>query len=563
MGPGMIVSSVGSPVYLPSPPQAPAPVAWPRDVFVPSMAVAAEAKPSVAVARPGALNCEPFRMTHDLQVDLDPARGTMTGDDRMTVSRVPSDGAVGFRLDPGLEIRDIQWRGQRLAYRRQDDRIHVDLSGACDPGDATRIRVRYEGAIPGKENGPGAPGVYLYDETLWHPNHMGEHDESRLTVTVPADWQATASGDETADTVADGRRSYTWETPWAGSGLSLAAAHYDVTARQEEGIAVRTFLFPTSNVDADRLVKRSGDVLRFFQPLFGPYPYDRLDVVESTSEFAEGTPGTVMFNDSVLKDTDELDDFLAHEISHNWWAGALAGYSDRGIWYEAFAEFSANLFTRGAKDSPKSIQERDAILQEWHDKIGAGGATPVRDANDYSDWDRTELVAYYKGAFVLDMLRDKLGDDAFFSGMRTFVANNSGSFPDWNDAQAAFEQASGKDLSKFFTQWLDRPDAPRLALQQVSVASVPGGWQVQGQVLQTQSGEPYELDLPVVIKTQDGQLVRKTIPLGAEPGAFQWTLPSQPASVQIDPEARIFRLKGDAEEWSAPRAMPPVTLAMG
>ncbi|MBM3464885.1 MAG: M1 family metallopeptidase [Armatimonadetes bacterium] len=546
------------PLCVPTPPPAAAPE-QPLDragVAAPT-ATPATTSPTAAVET-SRLNAGQFRLTHDLQVRIDPETGRMAGDDRMDVSRIPNDGFVCFRLHPDLNLRDVTLNGERLDVSRRGNKVRVDLRG--HENEPARVRVRYDGRIPGPENGPGQLGVYLYDESYWHPNHMGEHGESTLTVTVPREWSATASGVEQSVREGDNFRSYTWRTPWAGSGLTLAAAQYDVTRDEQSGLPVRAFLYPNSDVDANALIRRSRDVVNFFEPLFGPYPYDRLDIVESMSEGANASPGIILFHPTTLRDAETLDDFLSHEVSHNWWAGALAGYTERGLWYEAFAEFSANIFTRGAVDSPIAVRDRHAVLDRWRDVIGANETTPVRDVNSYEPWDEKNLVAYHKGAYVLHMLRDRLGDEAFFKGMRAFVEDNRASFVSWEDAQSAFETASGQDLGGFFSQWLDRGDAPSLALEQVGANAVPGGWSIEGKVRQVQTGAPYDLEVPVVVKTRDGEVHRRNVPVGAREGTFSWTLPAEPESVEVDPEARIFRLRSDSEMWVSSRETPPTTL---
>jgi len=527
--------------------------ARPPEIGAPKRLVAPEDLP---------LNREPFRLSHDLRVRLYPDRGEMVGDDRMVISRLPYDQQANFLLSPELSVRDVTIDGARVPYRREDDRIEVDLRDVAEAGDSVRLRVRYDGRLPGKENGPGASGTYLYDESWWHPSHHGVHGRARLTVSMPAEWTATASAGEQSTEVSGGWRTTCWETPWAGAGLSLAAARYDVTAEERDGRQLRAFLFPGSSANAQRLIDKSAGIIRYFTPLFGSYPYDHLDIAESNTEGAGGVPSLILFQPGELTDEEGLDDFLAHELSHNWWAGALAGYTADGLWYEAFAEYSANLYTRGSKDSPRAVREREAVLSRWHDEIGAPGATPLREVRSYDPWEEKSLVAYYKGAFVLDMLRDRLGDDAFFGGLRTFVQQQRGHFTSWSDAQSAFESASGEDLSTFFGQWLDRGDAPSLALQQVHTTAVPGGWQLDGAVQQVQSGDPYDLDVPVIVKTRDGQVFRKSLPMGDRQGTFSWTLPAPPTEVQIDPESRLFRLKNDQEVWIAGQAPPPVTLSM-
>jgi hypothetical protein len=505
-------------------------------------------------------NAQPFRMFHDLAVRLDPQQNTLYGDDRIGISRVPDNGQVAFHLHPDLRVRAVWCESQLVPAERDGSLVRVDLGGLG--GQPTRLRVRYDGPIPTASGQPPTQGVYLYDDVFWHPNHLGEHGESRLEATMPDQWAATASAHEEAVTTDKSSRVYVWDTPWAGTGFSLAAAQYKCQHEARGAQQFRTFLCPDSAADAKKLIDESASVMRFFEPLFGPFPYDHLDIVESrTAAATGGAPAVVLFDSSAVSDARHLDAFMAHQIAHGWWAGAIGGYGSNDLWYESFSQFSADLYTQGAPDSTAAAASRNAILADWRAQVGEAGACPVAECTDADEAAVRQIVAYRKGAFVLHMLRDRLGDEVFFNGMRRFVADNEGSLATWADAEDAFERASGHDLSGFFEQWLERGDAPSLALRDVTVEPVANGYKVSGKLHQVQSGAPYSLQVPLTIQTAGGPCQVET---GQAAQGFECVVPDAVKQVTIDPQARLFRLTTDEESWVAPSPPqpPPATLLM-
>ena len=82
----------------------------------------------------------------------------------------------------------------------------------------------------------------------------------------------------------------------------------------------------------------------------------------------------------------------------------------------------------------------------------------------FPDWehpsadDRT--LVYRKGAYVLYLLRESLGDDAFWSGVRAYTRAHMGKSVTTADLQKSIEAATGRDLSSFFARWVYSAAAP-------------------------------------------------------------------------------------------------------
>jgi len=76
----------------------------------------------------------------------------------------------------------------------------------------------------------------------------------------------------------------------------------------------------------------------------------------------------------------------------------------------------------------------------------------------FPDWDRPtsadRTLVYHKGAYVLHQLREKLGEDAFWDGIRDYTRTFFGKSVTTSDLQAAMEESSGTDLSPFFDEWV-------------------------------------------------------------------------------------------------------------
>jgi len=143
---------------------------------------------------------------------------------------------------------------------------------------------------------------------------------------------------------------------------------------------------------------------------------------------------------------------------------------------------------------------------------------------------------YQKGAWVLHMLRRKLGDETFFRALRRYYAAHAGATATTDDLRHALEAASGQDLVAFFQQWLRRPGFPELRIawrwDEAERRAVVDVAQVQG-------GEPYELDLDLAFRAGD-RVERRTLTLRQGEESSRVSLPFAPGVVEVDPDGWLL-----------------------
>jgi aminopeptidase N len=165
-----------------------------------------------------------------------------------------------------------------------------------------------------------------------------------------------------------------------------------------------------------------------------------------------------------------------------------------------------------------------------------------------------QIVGYNKSAYVFLMLNDLLGEDGFNRGIRLIWERHRFKQAGWADLKAAFEAGSGKELSAFFQQWVERRGAPALRLEDVSARRSGGGYELTIVIGQ---GDPfYRLDVPVTVETAGGPLAHRVEVTGARTIA-SFTLDAEPRQVAVDPDYRLFRRLAPGE---APPILRDVTL---
>jgi aminopeptidase N len=144
---------------------------------------------------------------------------------------------------------------------------------------------------------------------------------------------------------------------------------------------------------------------------------------------------------------------------------------------------------------------------------------------------------YQKAGWVLHMLRNEVGDVDFWNGIRTYYATYQNSNAMTSDFKRVIEEASGKDLSLFFHQWLYTGGHPNLT----------GSWsynaklkEVTIDVKQTQKGAFFQFPLEIELIGADGNKEIKTVKIEAQQSKLTVKTAFEPVEMVLDPETWLL-----------------------
>ncbi len=180
----------------------------------------------------------------------------------------------------------------------------------------------------------------------------------------------------------------------------------------------------------------------------------------------EHTSATTM-TDSILLDPIEIlerdsDSIVAHELAHQWFGDLLTCRDWSNLWLnEGFASYFDPLFTEHDKGDDAF---RLAMASDLASYLGSDRQyrRPIVEARYGDPWQMFDGVTYAKGACVLHALRGLVGDDAWWRGIKLYVATNKDKNVETADFRKAMETASGRDLAWFFDQWVYHGGHPEL-----------------------------------------------------------------------------------------------------
>ena len=152
----------------------------------------------------------------------------------------------------------------------------------------------------------------------------------------------------------------------------------------------------------------------------------------------------------------EQDEWLAaHEFAHQWWGNMVTCRDWNHFWLnEGIATFMAAAYLEHRFGRAAYMREIDSYRANYEKVRDAGKDKSLV----FPDWNRPtredRTLVYDKGAYVLHLLREEMGERAFWNGIKIFTRRHFGKSVITSDFVSAMEQAHGKSLQPFFTKWI-------------------------------------------------------------------------------------------------------------
>jgi hypothetical protein len=499
---------------------------------------------------------------HDIAVSLDLPSHALRATDRVTLA-VPAGVDTlrpGFFLGTALAIDSIKLGGRALAAVDPDPRIARPDSGGI-PTRFVRVglpagtrwpvtlEVAYHGTIHDVPAGPGqeyarsfedsnglidSAGVFLSGASAWVPELPGSLFTFELRVVLPPGQRSMSQGTGSRP-APGGPEAWTCVSPQ--EEIYLIAGPYRVTEREHEGVLMQTFLYGDDPELAGRYLDATARYLDLYRELLGSYPYPKFALVENFWQTGFGMPSFTLLGDKVIRLPFIVSTSYGHEILHNWFGNGVYVEWEKGNWCEGLTSYLADHLYK--EQDGQGAGYRRASLQTYREFVRHANDLPLTAFRSRHD-PATEAVGYGKAMMTFHMLRLRLGDEEFVAGLRRLVEDFRFRRASWDDVRAAFEAASGEDLSGFFYQWVTRVGAPSLRLGEPRVTPMPDGFQLEVEV--RQAAPAYALRVPLAV-TVAGEATPRldVVALDDTVVTYAVELAHEPLGVALDPAFDVWR----------------------
>jgi hypothetical protein len=436
----------------------------------------------------------------------------------------------------------------RLPAAERERRVEIAWRGAVEPLDESQS---HRDTVRNARPVAGARGSFLPGSTLWHPIVAHGLSGYRAAIAVPAGQKALVPGRIVEELEDAERYRARFDFPHPSDGIDLIAGPYrvenrDVRTRAGTPVRLRTYFHPEIAGLAAGYLDAVIGYIDLYEGWIGAYPFTEFSVVSSPTPTGFGMPTLTYLGIDVLRLPFIRATSLGHEVLHNWWGNGVFVEYARGNWSEGLTTFMADYHYK-EKQGPAAARE---MRLEWLRDFAALPAGEDRPLNRFVArfHGASQIVGYNKTAMVFLMLRDTIGAEAFDAGIREFWRTKKFRVASWGDLRRAFEDASKRDLSGFFAQWLDRTGAP--AVRIADARAVPRGAEWRVTVALAQAAPHYRLRVPVRVRTAGGEDTR-TLDLDGDRAVASFETAARPVALVLDPDLRLFRRL-------APDEAPPI-----
>jgi len=491
-----------------------------------------------------------------------------------------------LRLDAkGMEIKKVALvkgvNQSALKYSYDDFNLNIKLDKTYKAGESYTIYIDYtakpdefdekynKGALLGikgmffinplGEDKTKPTQIWTQGETesnsVWFPtiDKTNQKSTEELTVTVDNKYVTLSNGKLMSQKKnPDGTRTDYWkmDLPHAPYLFFLGVGNYAIVKDKWKGKEVNYYVEPEYASVAKKIFGNTPEMMTYFSKITGvDFPWIKYSQITGRDYVAgamENTTATIHQNfaqqDSrELVDGNNWESTIAHELFHQWFGDYVTTESWSNLTLnESFADFSQTLWEEykygidaGAAENYQGMQ---GYLQSGSENIDL-----VR--FHYADReDMFDAVSYQKGGRILNMLRNVVGDSAFFKSLNLYLTTNKFKSAEAHQLRLAFEEVTGRDLNWFFNQWYFGSGHPEVTIDYVYNDAAG---KVNVIIKQNQkSGKIFTL--PIAIDIYNGaNKIRNNVWVKNEVDTFTFNYSQRPDLINVDGDKVILWAKKD------------------
>ncbi len=398
-------------------------------------------------------------------------------DGRAKIIATTTDVRAEYSLDlaQSMRVAKVTVNGRRPAkFAHRGGKLTVTPAEKLPAGAVLVFGVQYSGTPIPLRTMWGEVGWEELDEgslvasqpngaPTWFPcdDHPGSKATYRIAVTTDAPFVAIANGTLVHKTRKASRttRVYEQPEPMATYLATVQTGHYEIRTLATEPVPQYGIHPPRLRAEFDRDFARQTEMLELFTRLFGPYPFAHYTalVTDDDLEIPLEAQGLSIFGANFCDGTGREERLVAHELAHQWFGNSLTLNRWCDIWlHEGFACYAEWLWSENSGGRSAHAHALDAHR---------GLARKPQDIllEDPGPKDMFDDRIYKRGALTLHALRLQLGDEPFFTLLRTWTEEHrhgNVTTAQFKDLAARFSEVSLRPLWEAWLSTRELPPAP-------------------------------------------------------------------------------------------------------
>ena len=478
-----------------------------------------------------------------------------------------------FTLDAkAMLIHKVSLNGEIVDYDYDDFEITLKLPKKYSKEETFTVYIKYTARpekVKEKESGTitSAKGLYFINadgadknkptqiwtqgetegSSCWFPTIDAPNQKStqEIYITVPNKYITLSNGALISQTKKGESRTDYWkmDQKHAPYLFFMGVGEFEIIKDNYKDIAVDYYVEKEYAKYAKDIFGNTPEMMQFFSNKLGvTFPwnkYSQIVVRDYVSGAMENTTAVVHAEQAYqmpgqLIDENKQENTIAHELFHHWFGDLVTSESWSNLTLnESFANYSEYLwqaYKYGNEAAEMHLYQNTKLYLDGQE----GDKNLVR-FNYLDKEDMFDLVSYNKGGAILHMLRNYVGDSAFFASLKMYLNLYKYKAAEAHQLRLVFEKVTGKDLNWFFNQWYFGANHPKIAVS-YDYNKLLKTVTVNIQQLQAQN-----FQFPLTLDIFEGNNIRReTVFVENNDASFIFDFKIQPTLIQVNADGVLL-----------------------
>ena len=502
-------------------------------------------------------------LNYSFELNLNDSSDIIYGTANIKLSTRPNEDNV--RLDlisknkegRGMSVESILFNGKEIPYTHVDNVINIDTRGIVY-SISDMITVKYEGIpVTGLIIGPNMHGDRTFFSDNW-PNkarnwlplvdHPYDKSTTDFIIIAPNHYQVISNGllvEETNINKDLKKTHWRQSVPISCWLYAIGVAEFAVDyVDYFDGKSIQTWVYKQDRDNGFYDFKvPTKHTLEFFSDYVGPFAYEKLANVQSNSVKGGMESATAIFYSDVSV-TGERSvrwrNVIIHEVAHQWFGNCVTEYDWDDVWLsEGFATYFTLMFREHAYGRDDFVMGLNNAKENVYNFYKDNKDAPIihdnlKDMKDVLSYS----LQYQKGAWVLHMLRNYIGEDAFRQGIRNYYKKYFNLNTTTDQFKFEMEKVSNVNLDKFFDQWLYKG----------GMLIIDSDWkyneknsEIEISMDQVQDdGYLFDMPIEIMLTFENKSSKIESIQLDKKTKKFIISSENKPKEIKIDPSVKLL-----------------------
>ncbi|MEE9407501.1 MAG: M1 family aminopeptidase [Polaribacter sp.] len=472
----------------------------------------------------------------------------------------------------GMIIHQVSLENKKLEYFYNHFELVIDLPKEYSRNEEFTLYIKYT-ARPEKIKQKGskaitsAKGLYFINadgadknkptqiwtqgeteaSSCWFPtiDSPNQKTSQEIYITVPDKYKTLSNGKLVNQTKNGANRTDYWkfDQKHAPYLFFMGIGEYEIIKDSYKNIPVDYYVEKEYAPYAKDIFGKTPEMMGFFSNILGvEYPWNKYSQIvgrDYVSGAMENTTAVIHSEKAYQKpgqliDENVQENTIAHELFHHWFGDLVTSESWSNLTLnESFANYSEYLWREhkyGKLDANMHLNEDTEMYMN-----GQNFDKHLVRFNYDDKEDMFDLVSYNKGGAILHMLRNYLGDQAFFEGLKTYLNQYKYKSAEVHQLRLVFEEVTGKDLNWFFNQWYFGAGHPKI---EISYDYNTIQKKVTVNIIQMQAASfkfPFAIDI-----FENGKRTRHTVFVDGKDASFTFPYIKQPTFIQVNADGVVL-----------------------